>query len=85
MAHYYYFDIDDGALATEDEDGIELHHPRDVRNHAIAVLPNLARDVLPDGDRREFTVTVRDDGNRSIFRASLSFRAGWLIDPPGDG
>ncbi len=79
----YYFDIDDGDVATEDDDGTELDGLSEARNHAIAVLPSLARDVLPDGDRREFRVTLRDANGRSIFRASLSFRADWLIDPNG--
>ncbi|MGE0668008.1 MAG: hypothetical protein AB7O49_15740 [Sphingomonadales bacterium] len=81
----YYFDIDDGDVATEDDDGTELQDLAEARHHAIAVLPNLARDVLPNGDRREFKVTLRDASGRRVFRASLMFRADWLIDPTQDG
>ncbi len=78
----YFFDIDDGDISTEDDEGLELEGPREARNRAIAVLPGIAREVLPDGDRREFIVTVRDAKGQRLFLARLSFEAQWLIAPP---
>lgn len=78
----YYFDIDDGEIETSDDDGLDLDNLNEARDRAIAVLPNIAREVLPDGDRREFVVSVRDDRGDAVFRATLSFRAEWLVAPP---
>lgn len=78
----FFFDIDDGELATEDDEGLELDGLATARDKAIAVLPNIARDVLPDGDRRTFVVTVRDARGAKVFRAVLDFEARWLVTPP---
>jgi hypothetical protein len=74
----YYFDIDDGESLTEDDDGLLLADIEDVRKHAIAALPSLAEEVLPDGDRQRFSVTVRNERGVPIFRASLSLSSEWL-------
>jgi hypothetical protein len=76
----YYFDIDDGESLTEDDDGLLLTDIEDVRKHAIAALPSLAEEVLPDGDRQRFSVTVRDERGVPIFRASLVLSSEWLAD-----
>lgn len=74
----YYFDIDDGDQQTRDEEGAELESQMAARAEAIGVLPNIARDVVPDRDQRTFVVVVRDDSNRPIFKATLSLVAEWL-------
>lgn len=75
----YFFDIDDtGQQMLHDDEGSELPGADQARLEALAVLPDLARDELPDGDRRAFTVVVRDDNGRSIFRATLSLHAEWM-------
>ncbi len=78
----YYFDIDDGETASEDDEGLELSGVAEARYRAISVLPNIAEEVLPDGDEREFSVTVRDAAGAPLFRAALSFRGVWLVTPP---
>jgi hypothetical protein len=32
----------------------------------------MARDALPDGDSRDFVVTVRDETDRPVWRVRLS-------------
>ena len=78
----YYFDIDDGETASEDDEGLELSGLAEARYRAISVLPNIAQEVLPDGDEREFSVIVRDSKGAALFRAALSFRGEWLIARP---
>lgn len=78
----YYFDINDGARTTHDEEGQPFADPGAARDAAIAVLPDIARDELLDSDRRSFTVNVRDESGRHIFRATLSLVTEWL-DPAG--
>ncbi|MTH62442.1 DUF6894 family protein [Paracoccus litorisediminis] len=74
----YFFDIDDGLRFTSDELGQALPDRAAARHLAIAVLPPLARDVLPDGDRHAVSVVVRNEQGRRIFRAVLELVAEWL-------
>lgn len=39
---------------------------------------DMARDVLPDGDRRDFTVDVRTAVGEVIYTATLSLVGRWL-------
>ena len=75
----YFFDVDDGERRTVDRDGHELASRAAVRREAVAVLPAVAADVVPSDDRRTFQVMVRDGDGRSVFHASLTIVAGWLI------
>lgn len=74
----YYFDIDDGEHQTHDDEGHACANRRAVRSVAVRALPEIARDHLPDGDRREFVVKVRDQDGRYLFEARLAFTARWL-------
>lgn len=74
----FYFDISDGERLVRDEEGTELADDQAARNEAIGVLPDIARDELPDGDRREFSSEVRDASGKVIFRATLSLVARWV-------
>jgi hypothetical protein len=70
MARYYF---DEGA-AGPDQVGLELDGPDQARGEAVKALPDMARDVLPDGDHLRLSVTVRDETGRVFFRASLTLR-----------
>jgi len=74
----FYFDIDDGDGYMEDDEGQEMAGPTSAREAAICVLPNIARDKLPDGDRRDYIVRVRDEAGAYVFQATLSLTAEWL-------
>jgi hypothetical protein len=78
----YFFDIDDGDRSSLDEDGLELSGPWEARFNAIAVLPDIAREVLPNGRHRELVTTVRDDRGTALFKAKLTLDAGWLVPAP---
>ena len=74
----YFFDIDDGERVSVDDHGCDLPDRQSARDQAISVLPDIARDELPDGDTRVFACCVRDETGRRIFEARLSLEAGWL-------
>jgi hypothetical protein len=78
----YFFDTHDGEHELRDEEGSELLGLQEARDEAIRVLPGIARDVLPGGDRGDFVSTVRDERGRPVFRATLSLRAEWLAPNP---
>jgi hypothetical protein len=74
----YYFDIDDGRRFTRDEEGLECPSRKAVRDFAMGALPDIARDELPEEDRRDFVVKVRDESGRYVFQAILSLASEWL-------
>ena len=74
----FFFDVDDGEHRFEDDEGLELTDDQEARTKAIAVLPDIARAVLPNEDRRAFVSKVRDAAGKTIFMATLSFVAKWL-------
>ena len=85
MLKRYFFDVDDGDGLAIDSIGLLCNSLHIVREEAIKVLPSIAREVMPDGDRRVLRTIVRDEGGRSIFEASLALDAHWLPfanDPP---
>ncbi len=68
----FYFDTDNGGSAIRDDEGIECENLEAAVDEAAKVLPDMARDVLPDGDRRAFVVTVRDESGKAVYRFTLS-------------
>jgi len=68
----YFFDTFDGDRLITDSEGIELPDLEQVKAEAQRALPDLARDVLPDGDQKTFIVSVRDEAGQVILRAALS-------------
>jgi hypothetical protein len=47
---------------------------------AVQALPEVARDVLPDGTQRDFVIEVRDEAKRPILRAKLSLTVETILD-----
>ena len=73
----FFFDIHDGELTTDDV-GTDLPDLSAARDQAVTVLPDIARDELPDGDERVFQVVVRDEDGKPVFKATMSLRCRFL-------
>lgn len=73
----YFFDSDDGDLHVIDDEGQEALDAAAARDLALSLLPHMARDKLPDGDRRNFQVRVRDERGDVIYTADLTLRGEW--------
>lgn len=73
----YFFDTDDGDFRSQDDEGIELSDAEAARLAALDVLPDMARDKLPDGDRRTFSVRVRDEAGAVLYSATLDLVGEW--------
>ena len=69
----FYFDLEDGNGLVRDEEGTDLPGYDDARYEAVAMLPQIAKDRMPDGEELRFVVTVRQAGQASVYRATLSF------------
>jgi hypothetical protein len=69
----YYFDVHDGNFFLDDV-GILCLDFDAVRKEAKRVLPDFAREILPDGgDHHTITCRVRDDNNETVYTATLIF------------
>ncbi len=75
----FYFDIDDGREPFRDDLGFDLGGPQEARDHAVAALPEIAREQLADSDRRVFTSKVRDQDGRVVLIAVLSLVTEWVM------
>ena len=73
----FYFDVDDGERRTRDEEGLVLDDLAAASREAVKVLPEVARDVLPDGTEKVMSASVRDEGGTTLFRAVLAFHCEW--------
>ena len=70
----FYFDFVDGRETGEDAEGIDLPDLTAARESALETLGEIAKDELPDGDHREFAITIREEGGKPLIRATLSLQ-----------
>lgn len=73
----FYFDTYDGDRAVIDDQGLELSGNAAARKAALATLPEMADDKLPDGDQRHFSVKVRDAVGNGVYEADLTLSGRW--------
>jgi hypothetical protein len=68
----FFFDIHDGEDFTPDRDGLDLDDLEAAKAEAKRTLPEIVKDQMPDGDRRDFTVDVKDAAGQIVWRITLS-------------
>jgi hypothetical protein len=68
----YFFDIHDGETFTPDRDGLELKSIEAAAAEAKKALPDIVKDEMPDGDRRDFVVVVKDEAGQKVLRVTLA-------------
>ncbi len=69
----YFFDITDGTGFHSDSFGDEFDDVEEARAQAQALLPDIARAELPDGELHIIRCDVRDHTGRIVYRAKLTF------------
>ena len=67
----YFFDTYDGEKLISDDIGMELADVDEVEREASRSLPEMAREVFPKSNHREFIVTVRDESGETVLKAAL--------------
>jgi hypothetical protein len=70
----FFFDIRDGSKTYPDTEGTDLPSLDVARSEALSTLDNIARDELPDGDRRDFVINIRTETGPVMLTASLLLR-----------
>ncbi len=84
----FFIDTSDGDVFIRDDEGHDLPDRDMARHVALDVLPDMARDKIPDGNHRTFSVHVRDHRGTVIYAATLVLNGGWssgALEGSGDG
>ena len=69
----YFFDITDGKGLHPDDFGDEFDGFAEARDQAQVLLPDIARQELPDGELHVVTCDIRDDTGHIVYRGKLTF------------
>ena len=77
----FFFDIHDGEAFTPDRQGLDLDGLEAAKDEAKKALPEIVKDDMPDGDRRDFTVDVKDVAGQIVWRVTLSL----VVESPAQG
>jgi hypothetical protein len=73
MPHYY-FDCENGHREIRDEEGVDLANLEEARSEAIRAIDALAKGKIPEGDRRDFRLAIREEAGPVFMVVSLSLR-----------
>jgi hypothetical protein len=76
-----FFDIHDGGAFTPDRVGLDLDDLDAAKAEAKKTLPEIVKDEMPDGDRRDFTVDAKDVAGQIVRRVTLSL----VVESPSQG
>ena len=70
----FFIDTDDGDMAHRDVVGQDLPDAEAARMATLDGLPDMARDKMPDGDRRTFIARARDEQGNVVYVATLTLK-----------
>lgn len=74
----FFFDTDDGRTFIRDEDGCEASSPQVARNLALEAILGIANDHPPLLNHCVYSIDVRDEAGRRIYRAKVEVDGGWM-------
>ena len=69
----FFFDVCDAKGLHRDEFGDEYASFEEARDQAQSLLPDIAREELPDGELHQITCEVRDDTGHIVYQGKLTF------------
>lgn len=69
----YYFDVHNSNGYHRDDIGDEFATFAEAREQAQALLPDIAREELPDGETHMIVCEVRDETGRVVYRGRLMY------------
>jgi len=70
----------DNDALTRDDVGLDYSDIQAVKAEATRALAELACDIVPATDRRNLAMEVRDQSDRPVLRAMLTFEVQILAD-----
>jgi hypothetical protein len=75
----YFIDTSDQRHFVRDDFGGNYRDLEAAKAAAVDVLPDMARDELPDGDSRSFLAIVRSEDGDTLLQASLHLEVTHLL------
>lgn len=69
----YFFDVTDATGFHRDQAGDDCADVEEAREQCQLLLPDIAREELPDGELHRITCEVRDEANRTVYRGTITF------------
>ena len=75
----YFFDIHDCKGFHRDDFGDVFASFDEARMQAQCLLPDIAREELPDGELHVIMCDVRDEAGRAVYRGRLTYEG--MRDP----
>jgi hypothetical protein len=70
----FFFDVHNDEDSIIDEEGQDLPDFQLARREAQKLLPDIARHQIPNnGDRRAYTVLIRDQDSQLLYSATLVY------------
>jgi len=76
----FFIDTCDEDAFCRDDDGWEFEDIEGAKDAAIAALPEMAKDKLPQGDARTFMAVVRGENGNALVRVSLALNTTVLVN-----
>jgi hypothetical protein len=76
----HFFDLEHGETRFVDTEGTELADAAMIRDEAAKFLASVFRDAVPNVENRSFIVRARDEAERVVFTATLTFEENWVED-----
>ena len=70
---WFFFDLVEAAERTHDFYGEELADLNEAIDHAQAIIAQVMREQLPNGAHVVCVCEVRDERDKVVYRASLTF------------
>ena len=71
----FFFDIYDDGQLVKDVDGAEMADIEAARREALGTLWFIAKgEELPDSDQRDFVITVHNEDEKPLLKATLSVK-----------
>jgi hypothetical protein len=62
----YFFDYVDGTREFPDDEGADLPGLKEARDEALRTIGGITRGKMPDGDSRDFQISIRE-GNGPVL------------------
>ncbi len=69
----FFFDVRDAKGFHRDEIGDDFASFEEARDQAQSLLPDIAREELPDGELHRISCEVREGSGRIVYRGQLTF------------
>ena len=70
----YFFDYKDGSRIYFDNEGTELPDLERARADALLAIGGIAKGKMPDGDSRDFQISIREGYGPVLMVVSLALR-----------